>query len=199
MAAKIELKIKPIYLWNIYILLAFALILALGFSFLVYNNYTVEHYEKLNTIRLEEVDLKAKLVEKHALVKSVPLYVEKINELNQLESSVNKEFPDSDEIPNMLIQINQMAEDKDVAISNILPSVGEKYLTDSDVNDASGGVKILTKTFNLTASSAPDDFIDFVYELAKYPRVIQVRDVKINRVDDNKVDISMILTIFYVK
>jgi hypothetical protein len=98
-----------------------------------------------------------------------------------------------------LIQINEMAEQSDVAISNILPSAGEKYLTESSVNNATGGVKILTKTFNLTASSSPDDFIEFVYRLAKYPRVIQVRDVKISRVDDSKADISMILTIFYVK
>lgn len=201
MATKLDLKVKmkPIDQWSVRILILVSLLLTIIVSFLVYNNYTVEYNEKLDSLRLEENNLKQQVNDKYGLTKSVSAYQSKLNELSKLESTVNSQFPDSDEIPSVLIQLNEMAEQSDVAISNLLPSSNdEQVLIESSVK-LSSDAKILSKNFNITASSNFEDLIEFIYSVAKYPRVMQLKDIKINRVDDNKIDTVMTLTIFYVK
>lgn len=198
MATKANIKIKPVYQWSMPLLLVSSLILVVILSFLVYNNLTVDYYEKYSSLQNEENNLKQQIYEKHSSIKKVPIYLAKMAELDLLESTVNKQFPDDDEIPNMLIQINQMAEQSNVAILNMLPSVEEKLLSESTPNSTDQN-KIWSKSFSVMANSSTEGFVKFLYAIAKYPRVLQVSDVKIQRVDDNSINVAMMITIFYVK
>lgn len=201
MATKLDLKVKmkPIDQWSVRILILVSILLTIIVSFLVYNNYTIEYNEKLDNLRTEENNLKQQVNDKYSLTKSVAAYQSKLNELSKIESTVNSQFPDSDEIPSVLIQLNEMAEQSDVAISNLLPSSNDEQLVVESSVKVSSDTKILYKNFNITASSNFEDLIEFIYSVAKYPRVMQLKDIKINRVDDDKIDTVMTLTIFYVK
>ena len=84
------------------------MLVTLLFSYLIYNNYTVEQTDKLNQLIQEELTLKEDLKDKYILVKNIPLYQNKIKELVQLEKVVDLQFPSSDATPDLLIQINQM-------------------------------------------------------------------------------------------
>ncbi len=194
MATAIKLKLKPFYLWNVATILPIILLVTLLFSYLIYNNYTVEQTDKLNQLIQEELTLKEDLKDKYILVKSIPLYQNKIKELVQLEKVVDLQFPSSDATPDLLIQINQLAEDSNVTISSFVPSVqdsaGPKGMLLSSV-------KMKTKSFNLTATGNYNDFTNFIFLLAQFPRVLKVDDVHLNRIDENKIGITLLITIFY--
>lgn len=198
MATKKSIKIKPIYQWSVSILMLFSLILIIVLSFLIYNNVTVDYYDKLTSLQSEEGNLKQQILEKHSSIKKIPIYLAKTSELDRLESTVNQQFPDDDEIPNMLIQINQMAEQSNVAILNMLPSVEEKILSESTPN-SSDQSKIWSKSFTVVTTSSTEGFVKFIYAIAKYQRVLQVSDVKVQRATDDSINAAMIITIFYIK
>lgn len=200
MASKIELKMKirPIYLWDIKLLLLVAIIFTMMTSFLIYNNYTVDYHLQLDNLKIEENTLKQEVKEKYGLTKSVSEYTNRISQLTQIESIVNSRFPDRDEIPSVLIQVNEMAEQSNVAISSLIPNNNDWVFTESSLQLPSD-IRIVAKDFNISATSNFNDFVNFVYGIASYPRVMQIRDVRINRIDDNKVSMDMVLTIFYTK
>lgn len=200
MASKIELKMKirPIYLWDIKLLLLVAIIFTMMISFLIYNNYTVDYYLQLDNLKIEENTLKQEVKEKYGLTKSVSEYTNQISQLTQIESIVNSRFPDRDEIPSVLIQVNEMAEQSNVAISSLIPNNNDRVFTESSLQLPSD-IRIVAKDFNISATSNFNDFVNFIYGIASYPRVMQIRDVRINRIDDNKVSMDMVLTIFYTK
>lgn len=200
MVSRIELKMKirPIYLWDIKLLLLVAIIFTMMISFLIYNNYTVDYYLQLDNLKIEENTLKQEVKEKYGLTKSVSEYTNQISQLTQIESIVNSRFPDRDEIPSVLIQVNEMAEQSNVAISSLIPNNNDRVFTESSLQLPSD-IRIVAKDFNISATSDFNDFVNFVYGIASYPRVMQIRDVRINRIDDNKVSIDMVLTIFYTK
>ncbi|RTL03026.1 MAG: hypothetical protein EKK57_00580 [Proteobacteria bacterium] len=200
MASKIELKMKirPIYLWDIKLLLLVAILFTMMISFLIYNNYTVDYHLQLDNLKIEENTLKQEVKEKYGLTKSVSEYTNRISQLTQIESIVNSRFPDRDEIPSVLIQVNEMAEQSNVAISSLIPNNNDRVFTESSLQLPSD-IRIVAKDFNISATSNFNDFVNFVYGIASYPRVMQIRDVRINRIDDNKVSMDMVLTIFYTK
>lgn len=200
MVSRIELKMKirPIYLWDIKLLLLVAIIFTMMISFLIYNNYTVDYYLQLDNLKIEENTLKQEVKEKYGLTKSVSEYTNQISQLTQIESIVNSRFPDRDEIPSVLIQVNEMAEQSNVAISSLIPNNNDRVFTESSLQLPSD-IRIVAKDFNISATSNFNDFVNFIYGIASYPRVMQIRDVRINRIDDNKVSMDMVLTIFYTK
>lgn len=195
MATVNKLKVKPFYLWGLAIILPIITVIILLLSYFIYNNYTIEQTDKLNQLIQEETTLKEDLKAKYILVKSIPLYKNKINELNQLEQLVNLQFPSSDAIPDLLIQINQLAENSNVTISSFVPSAQENSVGVKGVLLNSG--KMNTKIFNLTAAASYIDFTKFIFLLAQFPRVLKIDDVRINRIDEAKVGITLSITIFY--
>lgn len=200
MVSKIELKMKirPIYLWDIKLLLFVAMLFTMMVSFLIYNNYTIDYHLQLDNLKIEENTLKQEVKDKYALTKSVSEYTNRISQLTLVESVVNSRFPDRDEIPSVLIQVNEMAEQSNVAISSLIPNNNDRIFTESSLQ-LPRDIRIIAKDFNISATSSFNDFVKFIYGIASYPRVMQIRDVRINRIDDNKVSIDMVLTIFYTK
>ena len=195
MASVNKLKVKPFYLWGLAIILPIIIVIILLLSYFIYNNYTIEQADKLNQLIQEETTLKEDLKDKYILVKSIPLYKSKIPELNQLEQLVNLQFPSSDAIPDLLIQINQLAENSNVTISSFVPSAQENSIGVKGALLNSGKMK--TKMFNLTAAASYVDFTKFIFLLAQFPRVLKIDDVRISRIDETKVGITLSITIFY--
>lgn len=160
MAAAIKLKIKPFYLWKLAVILPIIILITLMLSYAIYNNYTVEQTDNLNQLIKDELTLKDDLKDKYILVKNIQLYQAKIKELAQLEQMVNLQFPSSDAIPDLLIQINQLAENSNVTISSFVPKAQE--------NSGPKGVlltsvKMKSKSFNLTATANYIDFTNFIF------------------------------------
>ena len=164
-------------------------------AYLIYANFTIKQSQTLAKLAEEEVFLKNELVVNYQLLKSVPLYEAKIPELERLESSVEQQFPSSDELPNLLIQINQLAEDSDVSILSFTP-MNQGNPANATVN-TDKDVKISTESFSLNLTANYPDFVKLIYAIAKLPRVIEVDDVKISRLDDKKVSVTLRITIFY--
>lgn len=195
MAVAIKLNIRPFYLWKLVVVLPIIVVIALLLSYIIYNNYTVEQADKLNQLVQDELALKDDLKDKYILVKSIPFYQSKIKELSELEQMVNFQFPSSDAIPDLLIQINQLAEDSNVTISSLVPNPQDNS------NEPKGmllnSVKMKTMSFNLTAAANYIDFTNFIFLLAQFPRVLKVDNVHLNRIDANKIGITLLITIFY--
>ena len=97
--------------------------LMLVLSFLIYKNFTYENKDKLSQLQQDEQTLKDDLVRKVSLLNSIDLYKEKESALNDLSAKVGLQFPTSEELPNVLIQINQVSEDSDFKIKNFTPSL----------------------------------------------------------------------------
>lgn len=192
---KNKVKLTPFYLWRFRSIVAACLIATIGLTYAVYKGFTSKQAKNLSQLISEEGSLKSDLITKYQLIKSVPLYEKKLPELTALESSVLQQFPLSDELPNLLIQINQLAENDHVAIASFSPINPENAAK----IDASGvkDVKISSESFNINLSANYDDLVKFIFEIARVPRVIKIENLKISRIDDTKINATFVLTIFY--
>ncbi len=184
-----KLNIKPIYQWNMVYILAMLLLVIIVAIYLIYDNFTVDQVDNLQQLQQTEVDLKNDLTTKYGLVKSVDLYKTKLNELNQLESNLDQEFPSSDDLPNLLIQINQLAEDSNIAIISLLPSSGDD---NKKLNE-----KITSKNFHLSATGAYPDFCRLILTMAQFQKVFRLSNLTINQAGNDKINISFDITIYY--
>lgn len=192
---KTKIKLAPFYLWRFRSIVAACLIITVGLTYAVYKGITSKQATNLNQLISEEGVLKTDLITKYQLIKSVPLYEKKLPELDSLESNVLQQFPFSDELPNLLIQINQLAENDHVSIASFSPINPENAAK----IDASGvkDVKISSESFNINLSASYDDLVKFIFEIARVPRVIKIENLKISRIDDTKINATFVLTIFY--
>lgn len=192
---KSKIKLVPFYLWRFRSIVAACLIITVGLTYAVYKGFTSKQATNLDQLISEEGVLKTDLITKYQLIKSVPLYEKKLPELDSLESNVLQQFPLSDELPNLLIQINQLAENDHVAIASFSPINPEN----AAMIDASGvkDVKISSESFNINLSANYDDLVRFIFEIARVPRVIKIENLKISRIDDTKINATFVLTIFY--
>jgi Tfp pilus assembly protein PilO len=189
-----KLKLKPIYMWQLTTLILFTLILMLVLSFLIYKNFTYENKDKLFQLQQDEQTLKDDLTRKVSLLNSIDLYREKESALNDLYAKVGLQFPTSEELPNVLIQINQVSEDSDFKIKNFTPKSPAAVKEDSS---AAKGDKINSRVYSLSASGTFDDAIKFFYQIAKIPRVMELSNFQMSRVDNAQISISCDVTIFY--
>ncbi len=192
---KSKTKLAPFYLWRFRSIVAACLIITVGLTYAVYKGFTSKQAKNLNQLISEEGVLKTDLITKYQLIKSVPLYEKKLPELDSLESNVLQQFPLSDELPNLLIQINQLAENDHVTIASFSPinPENEAKIDASGIKD----VKISSESFNINLSANYDDLVRFIFEIARVPRVIKIENLKISRIDDKKVNATFVLTIFY--
>lgn len=189
-----KLKLKPIYMWQITTLILFTLMLMLVLSFVIYKNFTYENKDKLFQLQQDEQTLKDDLTRKVSLLNSIDLYREKESALNDLYAKVGLQFPTSEELPNVLIQINQVSEDSDFKIKNFTPKSPAAVKEDSS---AAKSDKINSRVYSLSASGTFDDAIKFFYQIAKIPRVMELSNFQMSRIDDAQISISCDVTIFY--
>lgn len=190
-----RIKITPFYQWEFKSILITCLLISVLLTFLVFYGITSKQTKKLSQLTSEEGTLKSELIKKYQLIKSVPLYEQKLPELINLESNVLQQFPLSDELPNLLIQINQLAENNNIAIGSFAPiNPDNKGKANLENNK---DVKISSESFNVNLSASYADFVKFIFEIAKVPRVIQVENLRISRIDDKKINATFTLTIFY--
>ncbi len=189
-----KLKLKPIYMWQITTLISFTLVLMLILSFVIYKNYTYENKDKLFQLQQDEQTLKDDLIRKVSLLNSIDLYRKKESDLNDLYAKVGLQFPTSEELPNVLIQINQVSEDSDFKIKNFTPKSAAAVKEDSSAGKSD---KINSRVYSLSASGTFDDAIKFFYQIAKIPRVMELSNFQMSRIDDAQISISCDVTIFY--
>ena len=189
-----KLKLKPIYMWQMTTLIIFTIVIMTVLSFTIYKNFTYENKDKLSKLQQDEQSLKDELMNKISLLNSIELYKEKESSLSDLDAKVRQQFPTSEELPNVLIQINQVSEDSDFKIKSFTPksaaSVKENSL-------APKSDKINSRVYALSASGSFDDAIKFFYQIAKIPRVMELSDFQISRIDDIQISINCDVTIFY--
>ncbi len=188
-----QIKITPIYLWRPVILLPLLVFILILVTYLIYNNYTVDQANRLRNLVLEEDKLKSELSLKYGQVKSVPLFINKMKDLRQLESQVSQRFPNSEELSLVLIQINQVAEDTNVNITSFSP----KNLNKVELVGGNKTGNIMTETYNLNLSANYIDFVNFIFQLSKLARLTEVTNVNMARVDDNKINVNLDIKIFY--
>ena len=188
-----QLKITPIYLWRPVILLPLLVFILILVTYLIYNNYTVDQANRLRNLALEEDKLKSELSLKYGQVKSVPLFINKMKDLGQLESQVSQRFPNTEELSLVLIQINQVAEDTNVNITNFSP----KNLNKVELVGGNKTGNIMTETYNLNLNANYIDFVNFIFQLSKLARLTEVTNVNMARVDDNKINVNLDIKIFY--
>lgn len=181
-------------MWQITTLILFTLVLMLILSFVIYKNYTYENKDKLFQLQQDEQTLKDDLTRKVSLLNSIDLYRKKESDLNDLYAKVGLQFPTSEELPNVLIQINQVSEDSDFKIKNFTPKSAAIVKEDSS---AAKSDKINSRVYSLSASGTFDDAIKFFYQIAKIPRVMELSNFQMSRIDDAQISISCDVTIFY--
>lgn len=189
-----KLEILPLYLWQLKIFIPILLITVLLLTLLIYNNFTINQVQKLAELENMEVGLKETLTKNYAQVKNVPAYKAKLLELRDLESQINSRFPSSDEISALLIQINQVAEDSDVTITNFIPKETKEV---NLIGNVSGKNKIMSETFTIIANSRYLNFLDFVVRIARLSRVIDFQTITISRMDNDSISTNFDIKIYF--
>jgi Tfp pilus assembly protein PilO len=189
-----KLKLKPIYMWQMTTLIIFTIVIMTVLSFTIYKNFTYENKDKLSKLQQDEQSLKDELMNKISLLNSIELYKEKESSLSDLDAKVRQQFPTSEELPNVLIQINQVSEDSDFKIKSFTPKSAASVKENSSAPKSD---KINSKVYALSASGSFDDAIKFFYQIAKIPRVMELSDFQISRIDDIQISINCDVTIFY--
>lgn len=195
LAKKINrIEFLPLYLWRIRLLIPGLIVLMFLLSLLIYNNFTINQVNRLLELEHIEQELKDNLVKNYAQVKNVPAYQARFNELRGLESVINAKFPSSNEISSLLIQINQVAEDSNVSIANFTPKdTKEINLTANN----SGKDKIMSQEFSIVANARYLNFVDFIFRIARLPRVIAIQNIRLSRMDNNTVNVSFDIKIYF--
>ena len=189
-----KLDVLPLYLWQLKIFVPILVLVMLLLSALIYNNFTVSQAQKLAELRNLEHELKDNLIKNYGQVKNVPAYQAKFAELTSIESQINSRFPSSDEVSSLLIQINQVAEDSNISITSFTPKeMKEVNLSGSSFQQK----KIMSETFIIVANAKYLNFADFIYRLAKLSRVIDVQNLHLSRIDDNTINVTFDIKIYF--
>lgn len=181
-------------MWQMTTLIIFTIVIMTVLSFTIYKNFTYENKDKLSKLQQDEQSLKDELMNKISLLNSIELYKEKESSLSDLDAKVRQQFPTSEELPNVLIQINQVSEDSDFKIKSFTPKSAASVKENSSAPKSD---KINSKVYVLSASGSFDDAIKFFYQIAKIPRVMELSDFQISRIDDIQISINCDVTIFY--
>lgn len=185
----------------------------------IYYTYPLELRTKLERSRQEELSLYQELGHKYALKKSLPLYLTQLQNLIRLESQISSRFPSSDELPGILILINQLAVDSRVTIISLTPTAQtfspqqiffdhlislpseSGLVTDYKqqvVEDQSKfGGKIRSQVLRLSLSADYLDFVKFVYKIAQAPRVMEITNLQLLGHGQSKINVTCDIMIFY--
>jgi Tfp pilus assembly protein PilO len=195
---KDQFDLKQIYLWDIKIVLVCLILITLVLSYVIYLSVTDEYVLDLNNLRNEETSLKQQIQEQYGVVNVLPEYMRRVESLNRIESIVNLQFPDDDEIPQMLVQIHQQGELAGVLINTLLPEAEDNVYNESGINLPKDS-QIWTRRFTINGSADVQNMIQFIFRLAEFPRVIQVNSIALDRVDNSTINFVMTISIFFVK
>lgn len=179
-------KIKSIYLWDIRGLLLLTILFSGIFSYVLYVGYIEIYNARLRIEYDHEITLKQEIINNFAIVKSLSLYESKMLELEELDQSLNEKLFYGDEVSSVIILINEVAGHSGLSITSINPEINSDKLKNN----------IESKHINVILEGDSASLNEFIYELVKLKKVMQISEMKINRIDDNKLDIHLILTIF---
>jgi Tfp pilus assembly protein PilO len=220
-----KLNIKPLYLWRLPFLFLGLFLAMLVLSYAIYKSYTYENRDKLIKLKKEELTLKTDLERKYNLYANLAQYKAKESNLLSLEQQIKQILPISDELPNIIIRINQVAQDSNIVINSFTPKNPAKEATNAGglaavpppaKANSSASVAIATTTKNananpsdsesdktsyklygLSATGSFADFLIFIYNIAKIPRVMEITNLQLARVTNDKISISCDIKIFY--
>lgn len=181
---------------DIKVVIIVALISFIGCGASINHFLITDSLVKLEKAEKETGVLKSDLNSKIKSINDLPIYVKKNLLMTKLESSINSQFPETDEIPKMIMKINEIAEQNDVKVGSVTPSTTETLLNESGIPT---NQQVLIKSFNVTANSDYLSFLTFMNDISKYARVMQITNIKMSRTDNSTIGISMNINIFYVR
>jgi type IV pilus assembly protein PilO len=142
-------------------------ILGLGYHFIIKEQNTDLADEKA-----KEPDLKKTFLDKKALAINLDAYKAQMVEAEETFGVLLKQLPNESEIPDLLIDMTQVGLSRGLQFEQIKPgiNVAKDFYAEKNVN--------------IIANGTYDQIAGFVSDVAALPRIINVSDFTLNRIDD---------------
>lgn len=190
---KLIYRISLIYKLNLNILILLMLVISIFFGGIIYINYTRLVEEELFLLQSEELSLKQSIAKKYEFKKSVGLFINQYPTLLQLEKQIDIRF--NQDNSSTISLIHNLVQSSGLVINNIVSDLQINEYNQSN----SHKIEIITKQLNLQLVGSYSELNDFMVKLSILKQLIQIKELKINRVDDDKLDISIVIIAFYLK
>lgn len=187
-------------------MLLLSLIITLILSLVVYLGATKFELVQFNQLHQEENKLKIEIDQKYQLYNKLPLYAKMLPVLARLQNDITSRFTQANEQATLLIQINQLAEDEKIQINNFTPQISNELFKLNSINNDSNSkinnkinsdTNIISDSYLLNIQASYMNFVKFIYQITKLPELIEINNLKIIRVDDTTINVTLNLKIFY--
>ncbi len=175
-------------------------------TYLLYNNYTIEQQHKYTDLKYKEVSLRKQISEKFIGFRSLSLYESAMLDLVYLESAIDEYLPHSDQLPKVLVVINQMAIDTHVLIISFIPEVAPPEMPKQQVKPrmsanrediAQKNGKIMSLLYHMQLRASYPDFVKFVYKVAQLRQVVVLTNIHMQKAEADSLRIACDLVVFY--
>lgn len=184
-----QLFFNGVHLWNAKVLLFITISLSIISSYIIYRTYLFEYVVNLEIQRIEEDRLRVDINKSSIIVKNIPLFTAKLMELDKLDQLLNDKLFYSDDTPSMIILLSETIEASGLNIVSINPDSEDVFIKNN----------IWTKEFHILLQGDPKSLGDFIYELARLKKIIQINEMKVVRISESTLDINMIVSTFYLR
>ncbi|MDF7675656.1 type 4a pilus biogenesis protein PilO [Neisseriaceae bacterium ESL0693] len=152
--------------------------------FMVFNGL----YEKVNTLKKEEENLKTTFTEKASQTTNLDDLQNELTQINLSFQALLKQLPTKAEIPNLIQELHQAAASNGLRIDSITPSTSQAVDSVSSGNkskskdDAQANVQVIkTLSYAITITGSYQQINDFVHDVGKLSRIVTLNHLTLKR------------------
>lgn len=167
-----SLDINDIGSWTRRVKLFMAGIVSVAILFLGYNYVIKKMQAELETVQKKEQTLKNSYMEKKALAINLDAYKQQMVEAEETFGVLLKQLPNQSEIPDLLIDMTQVGLSRGLQFEQIKPAA----LIQKDF--------YAEQLVNIRANGQYHQIANFVSDIAALPRIINVDNFTLQRVDN---------------
>jgi type IV pilus assembly protein PilO len=159
--------------------LFFAIVVGVGFYFLVYN----EQMPRLERAEQEEQELRASFEQKQKKAVNFAAYQEQLAEIERSFGAMLTQLPGKTEIPNLLVDISQ---------TGLAAGLQEELFQPLDENQKDFYAE---KPIKIRLKGSYHEFGKFVSEIAALPRIVTLHDIEIGRESGDSTGEDLVLKV----
>lgn len=169
-----SIDINDIASWTRRVKLFMAGVLAIGIIALGYHFIIKDQRAELETVKSQEPGLKDTFLEKKALAINLDAYKQQMIEAEETFGVLLKQLPNESEIPDLLIDMTQVGLSRGLQFEQIKPgnTIEQDFYAEKLVD-----IKVNGEYYQIAS---------FISDIAALPRIINVDNFSLTRVDDSQ-------------
>ena len=169
----------PLLFRALFVGLFFAVIVGVGFYFLVYS----EQMPRLERAEQEEKELRASFEQKQKKAVNFAAYQEQLAEIERSFGAMLTQLPGKTEIPNLLVDISQ---------TGLAAGLQEELFQPLDENQKDFYAE---KPIKIRLKGSYHEFGKFVSDIAALPRIVTLHDIEIGRESGDSTGEDLVLKV----